>query len=86
MTKERINACEGFRLHYQLFADRNCYTLQCVVYDACGRMTSQYSSELHSMSAEQSEIFFRLIADNCVFPVHIREILNDCMEDWKWIA
>lgn len=86
MTKEQIAAYEGFRLHYQLFADRNRYTLQCVVYDERGRMTSQYSSELHSMNAEQSETFFRLVADNCVFPVHIREILNDCLEEWKWSA
>ena len=86
LISERIATCEGYRLNYKLLSDKNCFTIHCVAFDASGRLTSQYCTDIFPMDSEHAGQFFRLLADNCVFPVHIREILTDCRNEWDFSA
>ena len=77
IEKECLAACEGYRLQYRLLSEHNKYLIQCVAFENNGRLVSQYCTNIISSNRKDASAFFQLLVDNCVFPVHIPEILYD---------
>lgn len=73
--------CEGHRLQYMLLKDSNGYLIQCTAFDINKRLVSQYCTAPLAFEKKVVMEFFELLVENCVFPVHIKEILCDCLGD-----
>jgi len=74
---ERIAACEGFRLQYVLLAENGAYLIQCIAFDETGRTVSQYCTNALTRNVQRANALFEVLVENCVFPVHIRDIIDD---------